>query len=54
MSDEVKIEPAVPEHVTKIRALTKEIEDGLETVEAIPDHVREWLKSKIAAIKEHL
>lgn len=56
MTDETNepIAPAAKVNVTGIRSVLKDIEDGLETVEGIPEHVVAWLKAKADEIKSHL
>ena len=50
MTDEI----TNPTKESRIKAVVKEIEDGLETVKDIPEHVIAWLKAKADEIKSHL
>lgn len=58
MTDEVQndlmAEAPAPFKESRIHAVLKDIEDGLETVETLPDHVRAWLKAKLQEVKSHL
>ena len=40
--------------VDKVHAVLKDIEDGLETVKELPEHVVAWLRAKVQEIKSHL
>jgi hypothetical protein len=48
------VQSEAPSKESRIHAVLKDIEDGLETVEQLPEHVRAWLKAKLAEVKSHL
>lgn len=56
MTDEQNPQPeeSKPVHVSKVHAVLKDIEDGLNTVENVPAHILEWLKAKLQEVKSHL
>lgn len=41
-------------HVDKVHAVLKDLEDGIETVKELPEHVVAWLRVKVQEIKSHL